>query len=145
MGRPIKKRWFTVKEATNGSLVDLALTTLAGTETIIAQKGTGVYDVASGRVKLVNKAAPDSEGEAVLTIDGNTISKITQYRMYFFDPSIKDIVWRDGDANLLVTTLVPTPVDEGAEPEEVDPPEPEPSPEPEPEPEEVDPPEPEET
>lgn len=98
MGRPIKKIWFTVEK---GSTVgDLTLTTTTGDEPIIAQKGTGVYDVVSGRVKLVDKAAPTEDNEAVLLANGNRVRKITQYRMYFFDDSLKDIKWREGDGSL---------------------------------------------
>ena len=115
MGRPIKKRWFTVKDSDSGSLVDLALTTSTGVEAIIAQKGSSTYDVGSGRVKLVNKTSAPNAGEAILVVGGEPVSKITQYRMYFFNPTVKDIQWRDGDANILVT-LDPTPVPEGGAP-----------------------------
>lgn len=115
MGRPIKKRWFTVKDSDSGSLVDLALTTSTGVEAIIAQKGSSTYDVGSGRVKLVNKTSSPNAGEAILVVGGEPVSKITQYRMYFFNPTVKDIQWRDGDANILVT-LDPAPVPEGGAP-----------------------------
>lgn len=112
MGRPIKKKWFTVKD---GAVGDLSLTTAAGVEPIIAQKGTGVYDVASGRVKLVNKMDTPLEGEAILLANGSPVSKISQYRMYYFDPAKVDVQWRNGAADVLVT-LAPPLTTEGESP-----------------------------
>jgi len=108
MGRPIKSKWFTARDGNAAG--DLQLTISTGDEAIIKQTGTGVYEVASGRVKLIDGApsvAPSAGvvGDAQLAHDGKNVRKLTQYRVYFFDGS-DSAVWRDGDGNV-VGTFVP--------------------------------------
>lgn len=101
MGRPIKKKWFRAKDL--GTNADLTVTTQSGNEPIIRQKGTGVYDVASGRVKLVD-GAPGAADECRLQHDGQNVRKITQYRVFYFSGG--SAVWRDKDSNI-VGTFIP--------------------------------------
>ncbi len=107
MGRPIKKKWFTAKDGATG---DLTLTTTSGDEPIIKQTGSRKYDVASGRVTLTD-GVPATATEGQLTHNGKNVSKITQYRMYYFDGT-ESGVWRDGAGNV-VGTLVPALTVEG--------------------------------
>ena len=117
MGRAIKKKWFT---AYAGSVAGNLNVLVGGgsAEAIIKQVGTGVYQVASGRVKLSNPAdpayveiAPDPMtgvvGTAVLNHNGRAVRRINQYRVTYFDdgdPSTpEDDVWRDGNATVLGT------------------------------------------
>lgn len=119
MGRPIKKKWFTGREGTNVP-GNLTVTTTNGAEVIIKQVGTGVYEVASGRVKLIDGApavapAPGIIGDAQLQADGLNVSKVTQYRMYFFDGG--SVSWRDKEDPIAVTvTLTPPLTTEGVNP-----------------------------
>lgn len=102
MGRPIKKSWFSVKEGSPDG--DLTVTSFTGDEVVINQKGTGVYTVASGRVKLVD-AGTLVEGEAHLQHNGNYVRKLSQYRAYYFDAAVPDAVWRNGDGTAEGTFL----------------------------------------
>lgn len=112
MGKPIKKKWFSAKW---GSIAgNLQLTTNAGDETIEKQVGTGVYEVASGRVKLVDSDTP-AAGEAKLSHDGKRVWKITQHRMYYFDGT-ESGVWRDHDGNTVGTFLPALTAELGDEP-----------------------------
>jgi len=116
MGKPIQKKWFTISGGSAAG--DLAVLTQEGIEAIISQKGTGRYDVASGRVKLID-GVPNDPDEARLTHNGRTVWKLSQYRAYYFNDgdagSADSDVWRDGAGNL-IGTLVPAPVGEGSNP-----------------------------
>lgn len=96
MGRPIQKKWFRALD--RGTNSDLTVTTQSGDEPIIRQKGTGVYDVASARVRLVD-GAPAAANECQLQHDGNNVNKITQYRVFYFSGG--SAVWRDRDNNII--------------------------------------------
>lgn len=107
MGRPIKKAWFAVKDGPVEG--NLTLETTAGNEEIIKQTGTGVYDVASGRVKLMDSvpaiaADPDNGivGDARLQHDGKAVSRVNQYVLSYFDGS-PNAQWRDASANVVGT------------------------------------------
>lgn len=120
MGKPIKKKWFTAKF---GSAVgNIALTTTTGVEEIIKQVGTGVYEVASGRVKLkggapVVSADPEQGiiGDAQLNHEGRDVIRVNQYRLTYVDDTDEgttdDAVWRDIGGSI-IGTLVPAPVAE---------------------------------
>jgi hypothetical protein len=118
MGRPIRKKWFTAREGSNAP-GNLQVTTTSGAEPIIKQVGTGVYEVASGRVRLIDGApsvapAPGVVGDAQLQLDGTNVSKITQYRMYFFDGSSQE--WRDKDNPInAIGTFTPPLLAEGVQ------------------------------
>lgn len=109
MGRPIKKKWFTAKA---GSVEgNLQVTTTVGPEPIIKQTGTGVYEVASGRVKLMDGVpaiaadpATGVVGDAQLSHDGKNVSKIAQFRMNYFEGGSGQ--WNDG-SGVVIGTLVP--------------------------------------
>jgi hypothetical protein len=109
LGRPIQKKWFTAKAGSVAGNLQVICNIGSGAETkvIDSQVGTGKYRVDSGEiVKLVDKASGSLlEGEAVLEHDGKTVSKLNQYRVYYFDGSVSG-VWRDTDGNV-VGTFVP--------------------------------------
>lgn len=96
MGRPIQKKWFRALD--RGTNADLTVTTQSGDEPIILQKGTGVYDVASGRVRLTD-GAPSAANECQLQHDGKNVNKITQFRVFYFSGG--SAVWRDKNSNIL--------------------------------------------
>lgn len=139
MGRPIKKKWFLTKAGSEAGNLALAVGAAGTVEAIIKQVGTGVYQVASGRVKLVDSdivrnpeyvaidPAPGIVGTATLTHNGREVLKINQYRMSYADDdaggtSPDDDVWRDGEG-VVIGTLVPGPIGEvpGTEPGDPDP------------------------
>ena len=113
MGRPIKKKWFAVKSGSTAG--DLQVTTTAGAQVILAQKGTGKYLVADdgsgnpGIVKLID-GAPTNVGEAQLQHDGKNVKKMNQYRVYYFDGS-ESAIWRTKDGSIS-GVLNPAPVGE---------------------------------
>lgn len=125
MGRPVQKKWFTTKAGSADG--NLNVTTTSGDEPIIEQVGTGLYQVASGRVKLIEgtpSVAPDPAngvvGDAQLIHNGRPVWKINQYRAYYFtddDPAtVESDVWRDSDGNA-IGTFVPALSAEGTEPD----------------------------
>lgn len=144
MGRPIKKKWFLTKAGSEAGNLALAVGAAGTVEAIIKQVGTGVYQVASGRVKLVDPniarnpeyvaidPAPGIVGTATLTHTApggvaRDVLKINQYRMSYADDdaggtSPDDDVWRDGEG-VVIGTLVPAPIGEvpGTEPGDPDP------------------------
>lgn len=124
MGRAIKKKWFSAKAGSVSG--DLTLTLSSGTEKIIKQVGTGVYEVASGRVKLVDGGplvAPDPlngvVGTATLQHESRFVKKINQYVVTYFDDedegTVDTGVWNNGKGTI-VGTLVPPLTTEGEQP-----------------------------
>ena len=120
MGRPIKRKFFTAKYGSHEG--NLQILTNMGVETVHRQKGTGVYDVDSGRYKLVDKTGGLDDGEASLQHDDGsgmrTVWKLNQYRVYYFDRDgeVDNAVWRDNDGNLVGTFDPPFAAEETNEP-----------------------------
>lgn len=99
MGRPLKE--ITLE----GLPVKAWLNSGSRDATILAQKGTGVYEVNFqtyfDRVKLVDKSAPQADGEAVMVITpfGGSAQRVRQLngrQVKLFDGSVYS--WTTGDA-----------------------------------------------
>lgn len=111
MGRPIKKSFF----GSDANSLELSCNTgSVANRTIVAQKGTGKYQVnapSNNIVKLVNKTTGLLLGEASLVHDGKIVRKINQYVIFYFDGTTG--AWRDSAGNLVGVfgpVVVPPPV-----------------------------------
>lgn len=112
MGFAIKKKWFLARKgsASGNMAIRVADDGVGGTvdEVVIEQVGTGKYRTASGVYKLANDpATPYPAGVATLTHDGNYVKKVSQYKLYYFDPLVNPTQWQEKETGDIIGVFAP--------------------------------------